>query len=207
MLASCWLAASGDLGAKGRNDGYCACGGKRKRWCGRCKVRTCTAGLARHGTQQTHCTARSSGAGWVRRSVAQRADQGSQDCLGRCDTSRPMKLPPSHPNQKNHPALPAPCTLLGGCLYFTRHALLLGTSYLPSRLCTIWHDGYSCCHCCHLISRRLSPPAAKIRVGKLKSREAREERRGHHSDGNLFVRLFNPVRSYLVGLSVTHSKG
>lgn len=132
MHAGCWLAASGDLGARGRNDGYCGYGGKRKRWCGRCTYLHSRIGKARHATETVP---------WSRGglheapaldgSVAQRADQGSQDCLGRCDTSRPMKLPPSHPNQKNHPALPAPCSLLGGCLYFTRHALLLGrTDYV-----------------------------------------------------------------------------
>lgn len=56
-------------------------------------------------------------------SAVQKTDQGSS---GRCDTSRPMNLLPSHPNQKT--TLPCPAHALqsfwGGCLYFTRHALL-----------------------------------------------------------------------------------
>lgn len=140
MHASCWLAASGDLGAGEGNDGYCGLWWEKKRWCGRCSLV-----VYKHNTEVEHVLVQQDRQGVVHStvvgcakapvlggSVAQEDGPGSPRLSGRCDTSRPMKLPPSHPNQKSTLPCPRTAVLLGGCHYFTRHALPLRT-----RLCTI----------------------------------------------------------------------
>lgn len=94
-------------------------------------VRTCTAGWARHGTQQTHSTV--VGCAKLRRWMGpsrRGADQGGPGFPRLSGQVRHLEANEASPqpskSKKNHPALPAPCILLGGCLYFTRHALLLG---------------------------------------------------------------------------------
>lgn len=54
-------------------------------------------------------------------SAVQRTDQGSS---GRCDTSRPMNLLPSHPNQKTTLPCPRPAVFWGGCLFHPSCAAL-----------------------------------------------------------------------------------